>query len=157
MLSKYQQGFGNVKINKVDKEDIILIKPMWEELNKHHQKLSTNFKEHFSSFTFEDRQKQIEKNDLFAVFIAEDEGNFIGYCIASIDGKIGEIDSIFVNPGYRQKNLGESLMLEAETWLKAQDIEKIHILVAQGNESVFHFYNKQGYKKRFTVLEKTAL
>ena len=145
-----------MKIRKIDKKDISLIKPMWQELNQHHWEQSNNFKTHFSSFTFEERHKQIAQKDLFAVFIAENKCSLIGYCIASIDGNTGEIDSLFVNPLHRTKNIGERMMLEAETWLRSKGVEKIRICVTEGNESVFHFYHKQGYAKRFTVLEKKA-
>ncbi len=145
-----------MNIRKIEKNDISLIRPMWEELNKHHGTLSTNFKEHFYSFTFEVRQQQIKKKEDIAVFVAEVENARIGYCIVSVDDKLGEIDSIFIEPEYRKKGIGERLISEAETWLKSKNIEKINISVAEGNESVFDFYYKQGYLKRFTVFEKKA-
>ena len=143
-----------MKIEQIENENIPQIRSMWEELNKLHGHLSTHFKEHFESFTFEERLRQFKNKDSFAVFVAKYESNIAGYCMASVNGKIGEIDSIFINPQHRSKKVGEALIVEAESWLKKKSIIKIHIFVAEGNESVFSFYNKQGYQQRFTVLEK---
>lgn len=143
-----------MNIVKIENENIPQIRSMWEELNKLHGQLSTHFKVHFESFTFEERLKQIENKDSFAVFVAKYESKIAGYCISSVNGEIGEIDSIFINPQYRGKKVGEALMVEAESWLKTKSISKIHISVSEGNESVLGFYNKQGYQQRFTVLEK---
>ena len=53
-----------MKIVKINKNEIHQIRPMWEELNKIHGQLSTHFKEHFLSFTFEKRMKQIEDKEV---------------------------------------------------------------------------------------------
>lgn len=145
-----------MKIKKIDKKDILQIRPMWEGLNKLHGKISTYFKDHFHSFSFEVRQKQLEAKECFEVFVAYDQDTNVGYCIASVENDIGEIDSIYVDPKYRNQNIGENLISEAELWLKSNGISKIMIYVAEGNESVFNFYSKQGYYQRFTVLEKKS-
>ncbi len=85
--------------------------------------------------------------------LTTDETGFAGYCIASISNEIGEIDSICINPEHQNKNPGKRLIKETEFWLKLQNIVKIHVAVAEGNESSFGFYNKQGYNQRFTVFE----
>jgi ribosomal protein S18 acetylase RimI-like enzyme len=145
-----------MEIVKLTKKDISQIRPMWEELNNIHGKLSTNFKEHFESFTFEKRLKQIEEKESYSVFVAKDGSNYVGYSIASINSKIVEIYSIYIKPQNRNNKAGESLIASAESWLKSKGINKIHVLVAEGNESVLGFYNKQGYYKKYTVLEKKA-
>lgn len=143
-----------MEITKIDIKELSQIRPMWEELNKIHGKLSTYFKNHFESFSFEERQKQLLKKTYIAAFVARIENLNIGYCIASIENGIGEIDSIYIDQKYRNQSIGESLLSEAEIWLNSKEIDKVRICVAEGNESVFNFYNKQGYYQRFTVLEK---
>ncbi len=141
-------------IIQLDKKDIFLIRPLWEELNNLHGQVSTHFKDHFESFTFEKRFEQIQNKDAFVVLAAKEGSSYTGYCIASVENKIGEIDSIYIKPTNRKNKLGETLLSSAELWLKSKNVVKILVSVAEGNESVFHFYNKQGYYQRYTVLEK---
>ena len=145
-----------MKIVELNKNDLPQIRPLWEELNKLHGKYSTHFQKHFRSFTFDDRLKQIEKKESFSVFVAEESSKCVGYCIVSVENQVGEIDSIYIDPQNRNKKIGESLMIVAESWLQSKDVIKIHISVAEGNESAFGFYNKHGYYQRYTVLEKKA-
>lgn len=145
-----------MKIVKIDKKNVSQIRPVWEDLNKLHGELSTHFKEHFKSFSFAERMKQLEKKQSVAIFAAKEESDILGYCIASVEGEIGEIDSVFINPEHRNKSVGKRLIIKAESWLRSKHVIKIHVAVAEGNESVFEFYNKQGYYQRFTVFEKKA-
>jgi len=145
-----------MKILKIKNDEISQIRTMWEALNKLHGKFSTYFQKHFMSFTFDARLKQFEKKETFSVFVAEDNSKYVGYCIASVEKQVGEIDSIYVDPQNQKRKVGESLIVAAESWLQSKDVIKIHISVAEGNESAFGFYNKQGYYQRYTVLEKKA-
>ena len=145
-----------MEINKIKNQNVYQVKPLWEELNRHHCEHSTHFKAHFKAFTFEERIKQLESRDAVAVFVAEDQSEFIGYCMASIKAHEGEIDSIFVEPDHRNQKVGERLMQCAESWLKVMGATRLVVCVAEGNESAFGFYHRHDYFQRFTVLEKDA-
>ncbi len=143
-----------MKIIQIAPENIETIQPLWEGLRRLHEERSTHFNEHFKSFTFEKRVAQFKYRDNIAVFAAKTDTDMIGYCIASIKDKIGEIDSIYINPQHRSAGIGDQLFKHAENWLKTQNIKKIELRVAQGNESVFGFYDQHGYQHRYSVLEK---
>lgn len=143
-----------MEIAVLDPDEIHEIQPLWESLNHLHEEKSDYYKAHFRSFTFEQRLDQFKNRNGIKVFAAKDNGTLAGYCIASQKDNTGEIDSIFILPGYRKTGLGNELMQTAEQWLENQGIDKIHICVAQGNEAVFEFYGKHGYLHRFSVLEK---
>ena len=145
-----------MKIVELNKTDLSQIRPLWEELNELHGKLSNHFQDHFQSFSFKARLRQIEEKESFSVFAAKDNSKCVGYCIASVENQVGEIDSIYIDPEHRSKKVGKSLINAAESWLNSKDISKIHVSVAEGNESVFGFYNKHRYYQRYTVLEKKA-
>jgi len=53
-----------MKIRAIIREEIGIIKPLWESLNAHHLSMSTHFKDHFSKFTFEKRIEGLKKRDL---------------------------------------------------------------------------------------------
>jgi len=143
-----------MNIIKLDRKRITDIKGLWEELNALHGRLSQNFKEHFDSFTFEDRVRQLEEKSNLSLFVADDKGTYVGYCIVTSDKRKGEIDSIYIQPIYQGKGIGNQLMMKAIDWLKNRNCRDINIYVAEGNESVLGFYEKYGFKKRAVVLQK---
>ncbi len=143
-----------MKIIKLEKENLMDIKPLWKELNTLHGKLASNFKEHFDSFTFKSRKNILEKKEKLSIFVASNNGIYIGYCIASIEKEKGEIDSLFIQKEYRNKNIGNQLMKNALEWLSLKGCPVINIHVAEGNELSLGFYEKFGFKKRFTTLQK---
>ena len=148
-----------MEIIQLNENEIADIRPLWEALNRLHEEKSTYFKDHFATFTFDRRLAQFKNRDSVVVFAARDTenaGNLVGYCIASINNRIGEIDSIFILPGLRSTGIGNRLMTRAESCLQTQDVDKIQISVAQGNEAAFGFYNRHGYQHRFSVLEKSV-
>jgi len=143
-----------MNIIKLDRKRIADIKGLWEELNALHGRLSQNFKKHFDSFTFKDRVKQLAEKSNLSLFVANDKGTYVGYCIVTSDKGKGEIDSIYIQPKYRGKGIGNQLMIKAIDWLKKQNCRDINIYVAEGNDSVLGFYEKYGFKKRSVVLQK---
>lgn len=143
-----------IEISRIPNREIHVIRPLWEKLNQLHEEQSDHFKNHFSHFSFEQRIEQFNDRDDLAVFTATRDGDTFGYCIASVKNRTGEIDSIFIRPVYQKSGIGEKLLEKAESWLNSQDIDKIHICVAQGNELAFGFYAKYGFFHRFSVLEK---
>jgi len=143
-----------MKISTLHPEDIETIKPLWESLNEVHHKNSQNWKEHFAKFTFQKRIRSIQNNDKYSVFISSLNQEIYGYCIASINNNIGEIDSIFVKENYRGTSLGKKLVENAIEWLKRKNVECIKVGIAEGNESVLQFYEKLGFKKSMTILKK---
>ncbi|HAG08945.1 MAG TPA: GNAT family N-acetyltransferase [Desulfotomaculum sp.] len=143
-----------MRIKVVTKDHIDGIKPLWENLNAHHLSRSTYFKDHFSTLTFEKRMDDLSKRGRFIGFIVEDNDQNLGYCIATVDGPIGEIDSIFVDEPHRGKGVGEKLMSLALEWLEGQKCETVRVSIAEGNENVLGFYRRFGFAERFIVMQK---
>jgi len=150
---RYARKTMNTKTITVD--EINEIKTLWENLNAHHLSRSTYFKEHFSKFTFEKRLAGLKKRDRLIAYIAEDNGENVGYCIATVDGLDGEIDSLFVKQSHRSKGLGKELMSLALKWLEQQNCETIRVSVAEGNEDALDFYRRFGFAERLIVMQRT--
>lgn len=96
-----------MKIKAIIREEIESIKPLWESLNAHHLSRSTHFKDHFSRLKFEKRIDGLKKRERLIAYVAEENGESVGYCIATVDGFSGEIDSLFVSQQHRSKNIRE--------------------------------------------------
>jgi len=142
----------------VDEEDIDIVAPLWEKLNKHHEKISRHF-----GYDYPDRNWINRKNELLReaadgkirIDLARDNDNerVVGYCISSIKREgMGEIDSIFVEPDYRRNGIGDNLINSALQWLKSKATKKIIVQVLVGNEEAHPFYNRHGFFPRTTVM-----
>jgi len=133
------------------------IQGLWEQLNALHMTKSPDFKHHYNTFTFTARKKSLlEKADNGRIFLvaAYDREVMIGYCVSSITGDSGEIDSIYVKPDYQNRRIGHMLMETSLNWFNANNTKAIDIAVSVGNEEVFGFYAKYGFKPRLTVLRQ---
>jgi ribosomal protein S18 acetylase RimI-like enzyme len=145
-----------MNIFKINNNAITDIRLLWEELNSLHERVSNNFKQNFSNFSFEKRINAFKDRYSFVVFVAKENNYLIGYCIASVKGSDGEIDSIFIDASHRRMGMGEKLMASAVAWLNERNVDNIHVYIAKGNESVLGFYEKLDFLHRFTVMEKKS-
>ena len=143
-------------IKTIDWDEIGAIKALWEDLNAHHHSMSTNFKPFYESFTFEKRIETLKNRDELIIFVAYERDESIGYCIASIDDLVGEIDSIYVQEQYRQKGIGSALITHALKWLDNQGCETIQVGIAEGNEPAIAFYKKFNFVERITLMQRIA-
>lgn len=131
-------------------------KELWEELNQLHLEKSHDFKKHYASYTFQMRKDRLNAyagKGKLSVMIAYDKDVKIGYCIASVVDGVGEIDSIYITPDYRDSHVGSTLINISLNWIKLNNTKKIIVAVSAGNEEVLNFYSQFGFAPRLTQLE----
>lgn len=143
-----------MNIIELGRSHLFEIEDLWKELNSHHGQRSSNFKQYFDAFTFPNRLQQLVHKQNLSLFVSSDAGVYVGYCIVTADRKKGEIDSIYVRASHRGRRIGHGLMTRAMEWLRMYDCSEIFIYVAEGNEEVLNFYEKYGFRRRFTVMAK---
>ena len=142
-------------IIELNREEYSEIEGLWEGLNTHHGGLAGNFRDHFTSLTFEKRMQAIFRKDHCAIFAALDGGDqYAGYCIASVEKNRGEVDSLYVDPVFRNRGIAEQLMRAALCWLDEKGCVEIFLFVAEGNDSVLEYYQRFGFYKRFDLLQR---
>ncbi len=144
-----------MQIRAITRDDIGIIRRLWEELNAHHLSHSTHFTHHFSTFRFEDRVEALKRRDRFIAYVAESDHESVGYCIATVHDRAGEIDSLFLDAAYRGKGYGRALMDLVLKWLEDLHCETIRVSVAEGNEGALEFYRRFGFAERFVVMQRT--
>jgi ribosomal protein S18 acetylase RimI-like enzyme len=150
----------NIIIEKITKSKLIMIKPLWEELNQIHEEKSIHFKDCYAVNSFERRMKLISELDdeflLIEIVMSSNKPkeNIIGYCISSRRGNDGEVDSIYIDKSYRGADIGSTLMRNSMAWFSNHGCKNIFLKVAEGNEDVFCFYEKFGFEKRLTYLQR---
>lgn len=130
--------------------EIELIKPLWEKLNSIHLDKSVNFKSKYEKFTFDKRMESIYKkaqNGIIKIdmLLDSETGNYIGYCISSIEKNLGEIESIFIENQYRGFKLGAKLMRSALNWFQLNSVTDIEINVVYANDEALPFYERYGF------------
>jgi ribosomal protein S18 acetylase RimI-like enzyme len=143
-----------MNIFTLNKDELYRIKDLWQELNQHHHNVSTYFKKHFAGFTFEQRIGALIKKEKLIVFAASENNHYIGYCIATKDQEIGEIDSIYIKDAFRGKDVGKQLMTKALSWLDEQGCKTIKVAIAEGNERALDFYRQFGFSERLIMMQK---
>jgi ribosomal protein S18 acetylase RimI-like enzyme len=141
---------------RISAADMHIVKELWEKLNGLHYENSRNFKRHYAEQTFERRCEKFARlpEENVRIDVALDGGGQpIGYCICSVEQGRGELDSLYVRPEYRNQSLGSRLARRGVDWLKSRRCGEIRVSVADGNESVFPFYESLGFRVRSTALE----
>lgn len=144
-----------VRYRVLPRDKIGLVRPLWEALNEYHKKRSVHFKKFFERFTFEERLKKYSKKSVkVRIDLALIGDKPVGVCLSSYDvRKEGRLDTIFVEPRFRNKGIGAALMKRAMRWFKASGVKGSSISVLYGNEEVFPFYAKFGFRPmRYTLL-----
>ncbi len=157
-----QNNAAKPKIKYVHGDETILdqIKALWTGLNEHHLLLSPYFKQHYNTFTFEQRKAALQKKAKQAkirvdLAVDKETNQNVGYIVCTLNKeKTGEIDSLFVSPAFRGLGVGDELIKKALAWLdKKGAVEKI-VSVGVGNEQAFGFYSRYGFYPKNTMLKQ---
>ena len=137
-----------VRIKKIEEQALDEIEELWGELQEYHRAVNPAI----SSVPFAKRKKMLTSKR-FAVYAASIKKKLVGFCIPSIDNNdIGIIESIFVQSAHRNRSIGGTLLKKSLGWIRKQNIKIIHIGVIYGNDRVFSFYEKFGFKPKAYIL-----
>ena len=157
-VDEENDGGKGIEYLEKNRDDLDIIRPLWEKLNAHHITVSKYFKDSRTATTFDMRKKQLMEKSYqgtLRIDLARDAitKEYIGYCVTSVDQeKQGEIESIYVEKDYRLSGIGDSLITRALRWLETVTVKKTILSVAEGNEGVFAFYRRHDFYPRVTVL-----
>lgn len=97
-----------------------------------------------------DPRKDIERKlgiqrDLFLV--GEQGGRIVAVAMAGYDGHRGGVNYLAVDPEFRRRGLGRSMMAEVERRLKELGCPKLNLQVRRGNAEAVAFYRSVGYSE----------
>lgn len=143
--------------------DLDLIQPLWEKLNQYHREQKSDFKEHYVNFTFPERAKTLLNKSLRgAMHISrgkdKESGVMVAYCVTTISqDNEGEIDSIYVEEGYRGQGIGAELIKRSLKWMDDKRVNKKTVRVSIGNKEAVEFYKRYGFRPRSLTLEQVII
>ena len=78
--------------------------------------------------------------------VAESEGRLVGTVLATNDGRKGWINRLAVDPAYRRRGIGSSLVREAEIRLEALGMDVLACLIEEGNDASVRTFEILGYE-----------
>ena len=81
-------------------------------------------------------------------FVAEHEGMIVGTILCGHDGRRGLIHHLVTSASFRRRGLGRLLLRAGLQALRADGIEKCHLLVFQSNESGLAFWRSVSATER---------
>ena len=145
------------------KQDLDSIAPLWEKLTEHHRIRSPHFSEHIARRTWKQRKAELllksESGGLHVdVAIDSDTREIIGYCVSIVSSdRQGELESIYVEPKYRQFGIGDQLMQRALSWMNKMQAKTKTLIVGVGNEEVLTFYSRYGFYPKHITVEQVRL
>ncbi len=147
----------DIQYLQADVHELDDIRPLWEQLNALHISCSPHFASRFERYRFDDRKKELQRlahaGELLLLLARKTgQGQCVGYCVSSIHGRRGEIESIFVNESYRHQGVGHALMVRSLEWLNEREVNDIMVGVVAGNESAWNFYARYGFMPHCTSL-----
>ncbi len=151
---------GNIEYIAGDGSSLETIGSLWLKLQEHHRSRGGDFARTLGAIPWEQRKagllKQASAGRLLVDVACETEcGQRVGYCVTSLSAdRKGEIESLYVEPQYRGRGIGDALMRRALLFLDDGGAKVRTLGVAFGNEEVFGFYRRYGFVPRATILQQ---
>ena len=143
-------------IIEIKKDNINLIKDLWEKNRIFHQNKTSNFSYQYSNLNFDERMNNIfnSKNiKYYKISAIINKSNIVGYCLSVIQGSSGELCTLFIDEQHRNNGLGHLLVDKHLNWLKDNKCENISVNVLVENESTIRFYESLGFKQNIINME----
>ncbi|UCB43297.1 MAG: GNAT family N-acetyltransferase [Dehalococcoidales bacterium] len=151
---------AKIEYTHTDEQGLDSIAALWQKLLEYHKSLSQHFSGRLGSMTFDLRKKGLlekSREGVIRIDLARDvgRGGLVGYCVSTISrDRQGEIESIYIEPDYRESGIGDNLMKRALHWMDEYPVTKKVLAVGTGNEEVFDFYSRYDFYPRTTILEQ---
>lgn len=154
---------ANVLIRKCKKQDLDKLKKIFQECLDYHVETGYGLeKVDDAPEIFIKRAEELVLTDNSLVLVAESDYDIVGYCVCKIEEKppvyenikYGEVDNLAVLEEYQRKGVGEKLFQEAAEWFKKMGIQRIELMVTDGNKKSNSFWQKMGFKTFMRVMER---
>lgn len=80
--------------------------------------------------------------------VAEEDGKIVGAILCGHDGRRGCLYHVCVDPEYRMRGIGKSMVVFAMEALKKEEINKVSLIAFTKNDIGNAFWNEIGWTKR---------
>jgi ribosomal protein S18 acetylase RimI-like enzyme len=148
-----------VKYKRLKRAKISEIKPLWEMLNAMHAETSRDFGQVYRDLSFEQGMGNLARlveDDIYILTAQTGDGKIVGYIVAFSSEGRGEIDSLFVDLGFRHQGIGRRLCEVAMDWMRERECRSMVVALSVGNEKALPFYQSLGFCQRLVYLQHKA-
>jgi ribosomal protein S18 acetylase RimI-like enzyme len=104
------------------------------------------------------------------LLLAREHGRLVGYGLAHVmevadswiedtwvtAARVGEIESVGVLPGLRNRGIGTALMDRLEAELRAAGVQDLMLGVLAGNDAAIRLYERRGYRQTWMYMSRWA-
>jgi ribosomal protein S18 acetylase RimI-like enzyme len=163
---------GQVEFRRGSLADLPLLEPLWVSVHHHHAEVMPDLAPYV-----DDRQTWAVRSQLYAELLAKPEtvlllasadGAVIGYGLAHVSpasgtwvadtwqtgDRVGEIESLAVQPGYRGQGIGSRLLTALTAELATAGVRDLVLGVLPGNDAAIRLYQRQGFRPTWTYLSR---
>ena len=145
-----------IEIVKAEEKHVADIGRLWWEFILFHQDIDpiwTPLEGSIPGF-IENHLRRFMKSEDGLVLVAGDKGKVIGYSLSEIRRispglkreKYGYIDEMAVTANYQRRGIGEKMLAEIMRWFQSNDIKRVELGIAAGNQMACAFWQKHGFK-----------
>lgn len=145
---------------EIDSANLDSIASLWNKLREHQRNLSPHFSDHYEKRNWKSRKLELlqksEAGGFHAVVVVDRMMNkIIGYCVSTVSqDRQGCLESIYIEPEYRNSGIGDKLMRQALEWMDKKQAKTKTLTVGIGNERVLVFYSRYGFYPKLITVEQ---
>ncbi len=148
----YPPGSLAPKLREI--HDLTQLHPLLGEQQKLHYHLNPDFFQEPAQFHMNAYLKDLERaiaDDTGAVYGYYEEDRLVGYIGLEMQGELLYIEELFVDPAYREKQLGRTLMQAAFYFARLRNCRAVTTSLACQNTGAMQFYEKCGFTAEWTT------
>jgi ribosomal protein S18 acetylase RimI-like enzyme len=163
---------SQVEFRRGSLADLPLLEPLWVSVHHHHAEVMPDLAPYV-----DDQQTWAVRSQLYAellakpdtvLLLASADGAVIGYGLAHVSpasgtwvadtwqtgDRVGEIESLAVQPGYRGQGIGSRLLTALTAELATAGVRDLVLGVLPGNDAAIRLYQRQGFRPTWTYLSR---
>ena len=163
---------SQVEFRRGSLADLPLLEPLWVSVHHHHAAVMPDLAPYV-----DDRQTWAVRSQLYAellarpdtvLLLASADGAVIGYGLAHVSpasgtwvadtwqtgDRVGEIESLAVQPGYRGQGIGSRLLTALTAELATAGVRDLVLGALPGNDAAIRLYQRQGFRPTWTYLSR---
>ena len=141
----------NIKIRLVCKKDLKAVTKLFWLLTLYNRK--NRPKDEVKQRRDEEAEKIFSNKNCYFLVAETNDNEIIGYGYIDKSKSRIVIEELYVKKEYRREGVGKRILNELENYLKKNKLRAM-VEVFPWNKKAIRFYNENGYRTKFIILEK---